>query len=174
MIPIPGTLRFAIVVANNTPNLGASPDTIAFQIPGTPGAISPVTTLPSLAESAILDGNQQPGFNGSPIVSLDGARASTISGSAFDGFTIEGGASGSTIRGLRVVNFARGAGIHVRAGNASIYGDSLGSPAQGNLNGLLLDGATGATTGGLAGGSANVISGNLGDGIALARGRATR
>src|SRR5437899_724703 len=65
-----GSLRQAIMDANNNP--GA--DLISFQIPGTkPYTISPLSPLPSLTDPVTIDGTTQTGFTSQPIIQLNGA-----------------------------------------------------------------------------------------------------
>ena len=64
------SLREAIVAANNNPGQ----DTIAFSIGSGAKTIIPLSALPSLIESVIVDGTTQPGFAGLPIIEIDGTN----------------------------------------------------------------------------------------------------
>src|SRR5207244_2517283 len=105
-------LRDAITNANSNP--GA--DTITFSIGGG-GAqtISPTTTnpLPPITGPVTIDGTSQPGYAGAPLITIDGTSAGTS-----DGLDLNSGASGSTIKGLAITNFA-GAGI-VQTGRSNV------------------------------------------------------
>ncbi len=62
----PGSLRQAILDANNLPGLAV---TIDFAIPGTGvQTIEPITPLPSITASVLIDGTTQPGFAGTPLI----------------------------------------------------------------------------------------------------------
>src|SRR5262245_52386643 len=69
--PTPGSLREAIILANNEPGL----DTIAFQIGSGLQTIQPPSKLPDITDAVIIDGTTQPGFAGRPLVELDGSSA---------------------------------------------------------------------------------------------------
>src|SRR5262245_31311562 len=70
-----GSLRQAIIDANNTP--GA--DVISFSIPGTaPYTISPASPLPSITDPVTIDGTTQPNFTGLPIIQINGSGAGPI------------------------------------------------------------------------------------------------
>ncbi len=164
-LPAPGTLRYAITVANNTPNLAGVLDTIGFNVTGsTLVTITPGSALPILTEAVQIDGNQQPGFAGTPVVNLSGG------GKLTDGLVIDAAAGGSIVQGLAITGF-NSAGLRVLgAGNVirgNFFGlDPLGIPA-GNGVGVLIVGGTGNTIGGVMTGDRNVISANLGDGLRL-------
>jgi hypothetical protein len=59
--PVPGSLRQAILNANNTPNAPGVPDLIAFAIIDTIGSviqtIQPLSSLPTITDPVIVDGN---------------------------------------------------------------------------------------------------------------------
>src|SRR5262249_29675176 len=80
----PGSLRQAILDGDGTTGLSV---TIDFAIPG-PGVhtIAPLTPLPAIAASALIDATTQPGFAGAPLIAVsaapaDGPAALTIAGS---------------------------------------------------------------------------------------------
>jgi N-acetylneuraminic acid mutarotase len=137
-----GSLRAVISAANSLPGR----DTIIFNIPGPgPYTINLSSALPQITDAVVLDATIQPGFNGAPVVILDGAGLSA------NGLTIAAGSS--VVRGLVIHNFA-GNGVHIIDGSNNIIGGST-SPSNvisGNAGeGVRIDGA-------LATG--NVISGN--------------
>jgi hypothetical protein len=165
----PGSLRQAIVDANNNPG----PDTITFDIPPCGGAcvIQPATALPYLSGGeTTIDGYTQPG-----------AQAATATTSATIQIQIDGTnipspshglyvtSAGNSIRGLSVVHFQQD-GIrivgplatgNVVAGN-HIGADAAGTGAGGNTwSGVYLGtDARYNTVGGDAPAARNVISGN--------------
>ena len=75
------TLRQAIIDANAT----AGTDHIDFNIPpGGTQTIQPLSELPEITDTTVIDGTTQPGFSGTPIIELDGSLA----GASSDGLTI--------------------------------------------------------------------------------------
>jgi hypothetical protein len=169
----PGTIRWAITQANQTPNLGV-PDLIDFNIGGRGFGVT-ITLNPALGplgaftEAVTIDGYSQGGMFGpiQPWVEIHGA------GLQGDGLRVDTG--GSTIKGLAVTKFV-GTGILLRNPEGSpgnlVYGNYVGTDLsgtaaqQGNLNGIVVDGAN--NTIGMPGvGSRNVISGNTNVGLTL-------
>ncbi len=127
--------------------------------------IAPDAALPTLTAPVTIDGSDQPGFDGDPIVAIDGsAWASTL-------LDVDGG--DTTIRSL----------VLHSAGNEAIdLAGAGGNTVQGNWIGLLPDGSTAAgsaaddgiairasapgnTIGGSAAGEGNVIAAAGGDGL---------
>ncbi len=162
-----GTLREAILQANATPNVAGN-DRIAFALPGTGvHSIAPATSLPSITEAVDIDGTTQPGFNGQPLIELNGANA----GSTASGLTLL--TSGCSIRGLGINRFRnygvnlQGYGGHVIQGNY-VGVDLPGTSALGNVNvGILVFRSGNNQIGGTHSADRNVISGNVGAGIYL-------
>ncbi len=67
----PGTLRDAIDNVNS-----GTDNTIDFNIGGGgPATITPLSPLPSLTESVLIDGASQPDWMGPPLIEIDGASA---------------------------------------------------------------------------------------------------
>ena len=65
-----GSLRQAIDLANLDPG----PDSIAFNIPGPiPHVIAPTSPLPAVTTPIAIDATGQPGYDGLPVVELNGA-----------------------------------------------------------------------------------------------------
>jgi CSLREA domain-containing protein len=100
------TLRAAIEEANAQPNVDPnSADMILFDMSGAaPHVIQPLSPLPNLTDSVIVDGTSQSGFDPAthlPVVEIDGTNA----GAGASGFTISGGGGDSVIRGLAVNRF---------------------------------------------------------------------
>ncbi len=165
-----GSLRNAILNAQNG-------DTIAFDIPTSdPGydsttsswTIEPSSPLPAITNSILIDGFSQPGYSGTPVITLSGNDAGTASG-----LTISG--SGVTIRGLDVTAFSQGAGVRISGSGATanwVYGSFLGTDPTGTLAapndaGVEIDGGASGNLIGTNGDGANdasernVLSGNL-------------
>ena len=115
--PVPGSLRAAIITANQ----GTGAQTIVFDIPGDGvETIVPTATLPEVTQPVTIDGTTQPGYAGTPLIELDGLEAGT---GAF-GLVLTGG--NSTVRGLDINRFdvdGTGGGILVlNAGNDNDHG----------------------------------------------------
>ena len=127
-----GTLRLAIELARDLPGL-----TIDFDLPAGSTTINLLTPLPMIASTVTIDGTSQPGYTGTPLVTVDGA-ATVATGAGFD---FEGGSDGSVIQGLDITGFA--------------------------LYGIKVNGASHVTIGGTSAGLGNIISGNPGDGIII-------
>ncbi len=102
------TLREAIAAANADPGV----ETIRFAI-GTGGAlISPTSALPVVTEPVVLDATTQPGYDGAPLIRIDGTSA----GASTPAFEITAG--GTTVRGFVLTGFTwDGVKLHDRGGN---------------------------------------------------------
>jgi uncharacterized delta-60 repeat protein len=162
-----GSLRQSLREAKATPG----PDRIEFNIPGAgPHTIQPLSALPAITDSVIVDGWSEPDFAGMPIIELDGSK----SGAGVHGLRVTG--SNSTIRGL-VVNRFGGQGIQIDGSVATgnvisgsyIGTDITGTIAEGNAAGgiEIKVAAWGNVIGGTDPGTRNVISGNAGTGISI-------
>jgi hypothetical protein len=158
------TLRSAINAANSNPGI----DTIRFQITGTNPikTIDLASALPAITEPVTIDGTSQPGYDGHPLIELNGANA----GAGANGLTITGGAT--LVKGL-IINRFSGDGISVSGGNNNTFQSNyIGTDAAGNvdlgngLNGVRLRSALNLI-GGLTGNERNVISGNGGAGVVI-------
>ena len=156
----PGTLRDAITQANATPNL-AGPDVINFDF-GTvdPTVISISTALPAITDPVKIDAMEQLNYSGTPLVQLRPLAAIQY---AFEVDTVE-----SEIRGFSITGFDQAAiklgGIADSANNliASNYlGLDPASAADGNGLGVVIASSQNTIRD-------NVISGNVGAGVALA------
>jgi hypothetical protein len=160
----PGSLRQAIIDANNTPGL----DMITFNIPpGGPVTIAPTSALPTITDSAVIDGTTQPLFPGTPIIELSGANAATPIGLLVGAAPNASFIPTITIRGLVINRFDqdeirinRGSG-HVIEGNF-IGTDITGTVALSTNNrfGLTLIGVSNTRVGGTTTAARNLISGN--------------
>jgi titin len=141
-----GSLRTALTEANLAPG-----STIDFNIQKGPLTINVLSPLPVITAPVLIDGTSQPGFAGTPLVTI----SSQIRGAPSSGLVFAKGSDGSTIQGLAVTRFQI-AGIEVDgASNVTIGGDTrgLGNNLYGNLGeGLLISGA---------GASGNTAQGNI-------------
>ncbi|MFC1540089.1 kelch repeat-containing protein [Gemmatimonadota bacterium] len=169
-----GSLRWAIEQAN----LREGTDTIVFEVPETDQGfnsdsgvytIALQSALPDLSTPMILDGSSQPGFNGDPIIALDG---SGIAGVA-DGLKLTGG--NSVIRGFVIGNFD-GHGIHITGGGSGLGGnliagsyigvDSTGTQKATNAgSGIRIANSPDNVVGGPSLIASNIIAGNTQHGV---------
>jgi hypothetical protein len=119
-----GSLRQAILDAN----AAGSPSEITFNI-GTGGAqtikfLANSTVLPKLGSSITVDGTTEPGFAGTPIVTIDGTNLGPNS-------TVEIGGNNDTVRGLAMSAAGAsgtdpaGTALFVSGNNNVISGDNL-------------------------------------------------
>ncbi|MEG4202680.1 S8 family serine peptidase [Microcoleus sp. Pol7_A1] len=164
----PGSLRAVLAWANSNPGK----DTVIFKIPTTdPGynsstnsfTIKPLSELPHITNSVIIDGTTQPGFLDRPVIELDGSNVGLE-----DGLYISAG--DSTVRGLTINRFGVNAIRLTDKGNNIIEGNFIGTDVTGTKG--LPNGYSGIsvwTTNNIIGGKTlaarNIISGNLNDGI---------
>jgi Bacterial Ig-like domain (group 3) len=166
-----GTLRWAIGQVNaDTADSAASPDRVAFNIPGTgPFTISPTTALPTVTRPVVIDGYSEPGAHPNTLpkgddavilIQLDGTQAGTTA----DGLTLAGGSS--TVGGLSITHFKNN-GIHLEAAGTDLVTgnfiglDPAGTTAEGNTNdGVFIDGVASVTIGGISPAARDVISSN--------------
>jgi hypothetical protein len=160
-----GSLRRVIQNANSA----SGPQTITFNIPGTPPHTIALTQgLPNISDSVTIDGTTQPGFAGRPIIELNGAGAGGVAGLRLR-------ANNITIKGL-VINRFSSAGIDLfQVSGCVIQGNYIGTGVDGltplgNSNGVFISSADNNTIGGSAQftqQNRNVISGNNFDGIRI-------
>ena len=150
-----GSLRQAITDANAHAGL----DRITFAIPGAGvHTIQPLTALPAVTDSVIIDGTSQPGYAGMPLIELHGSERA-----GNDGLTLRG--TGSTVRGL-VINGFPEFGIDIEGDQNGLEADFVGTDptgmmARSNGTGILVHGQSNRIGGeGEAAGSRNLISGN--------------
>ncbi len=164
----PGSLRQAIINANNNPGV----DTITFDIPG-PGphriSVGPAG-LPAITDTVMIDGWSEPDFAGTPVVELHG------NGYFHFGLELQAGSSGSQIRGLVINRFGYygililGSSNNVISGNY-IGTDVAGMSALGNTSGgIEIISSQNNLIGGSTAAARNVISGNVGDGLFFSSG----
>ena len=169
-----GSLRQAILDANASPGQ----DNIAFNIAGSGvQTIAPLTALPTITDSLIIDGYTQPGASANNLVIGDNAvlliQLAGTSASGATGLTFTGGTTGSSVRGLVINRFSLGITLS-GASNMTIEGNFFGTNAAGTAAlpntsyGLfILSGAQNNTIGGATPAKRNIISGNNSAGITL-------
>ncbi len=158
------SLREAIAAANNSRN-GANIDNIEFVLAGTGAQTITLGSVLAVTDGISIDGTTQAGWvQGSflPIV-LDG---NNLADNAID---LSSGATGSTIRGLVVRDFAADA-IDVASGSTTIAGNWIGQfnsdgsdAGSGEANsgaGVRVVSASAVTIGGSTAADRNVIAGN--------------
>ncbi|MGH9349939.1 MAG: Ig-like domain-containing protein [Vicinamibacterales bacterium] len=176
-----GSLRAAIQFANAHEN-GDLPDRITFDIPGEGSTrrIMPSTVLPAVTDPVVIDGTTQPGYDGAPIVVIDGTN---IDVGQEGGWGLMLTAGVSVVRGLGIVNVA-GSGLVLNGGPANrIDGNWIGiDPATGlaapnSRAGLLVTGGSEDHNVGTCfvyfecfSDRINVISGNTGAGVEIDHG----
>ncbi len=162
---VPGTLRWAITQVDQPNGAG----TITFNIGG--GGMQTIKllqSLPAITNPVVIDGESQPNYLSSPLIQIDG---SGLVGPGQSGLVLTAGSN--TIDGLSIVGFS-GSGVVLNAtGNgsqvvASYIGFSAASvQAVPNGTGISISGSSNNTIGGSTQASANVISGNTGNGVLI-------
>ncbi len=157
-----GSLRQAITDANA--DFAAHPtdsEIINFAIStAAPFKISLSTALPAIEGPTLLDGTSQSGYAGAPLIQIDG-QTHSIPG---DGLDLAAGSDNSRVRGLDIYGFSSGAAIDVQSNSDVIQNNYLGTDITGstgiaNEEGVLVNGVTGTTIGGVTS-VGNLISGN--------------
>ena len=108
------SLRWAITQSDNTPSTATSPNVINFNLGGTglmasQRTISVLSQLPAITQPVTLNATTEAGYNGLPIIGLDGTQAS----SSAIGLDIQ--SNHVTVEGLDVTDFNSG-GILVDGG----------------------------------------------------------
>ncbi|HQU41817.1 MAG TPA: Ig-like domain-containing protein, partial [Pirellulales bacterium] len=160
-----GSLRQALTDAN----ANADRDMISFDIPGSGvQTIEPLSALPEVTDPVLLDASTQPGYDGVPLVVLDGDRA----GQNVVGIYLN--AANSMVRGLVIQNFFDSGILAISAvGTDVIAGNYIGTDATGSQSapngfcGIEIDNSPNNTIGGTSSGDRNVISGNYAYGIEI-------
>jgi uncharacterized repeat protein (TIGR01451 family) len=154
-----GSLRYAITQSNLTPGSNIIEFAIASSGVQT---IDLLSALPAITVPVLIDGTTEGGYNGTPLIDLDGAGA----GAKVDGLDVQAG--NSTIQGLAIGQFT-GEGINLSvAGNNKITKDFIGTDPTGTIaQGNTLDGVLVQTNSNNNTITGNVISGNTQNGIYL-------
>jgi hypothetical protein len=154
-----GSLRQAVLDANSA----AGADLITFAVAGTIRLTG--GALPAVTGEVDIPGGTAPGFAGTPVVEVDY--------NGFGGLRFDAGSAGSALRSLGHVN-AAGAGITLDGRGVLVVGNFVGLRSDGvtvagnGRDGLRLTAsASGNTVGGVTSRDRNVISGNLGHGVAV-------
>jgi len=162
-----GSLRQAILNANANPGS----NNITFNISGTgPFSIYPLSALPALDDFTTVDGTNQPGYAGAPVIELNGTDAG-------------GGAAGllltnfCNVRGLVINNFSA-QGIKLNGVSNTICGNYIGTDLSGTLARGNGDAGVWAASsdnfiGGTNAGDGNVISANDSYGVYIDHGTNT-
>jgi titin len=157
----PGSFQQAITNANANPG----PDTIVFNISGTPPfTITPTVALPQISDQVTIDATTQPGYAGKPVIELNGAST----GGTTIGLRFGLGSDGSSLRGMAINRFpAQGIDIS-SASSIAIQGNFIGT----DVNGTLARGNGGVSSPGIyVKSSGNLIGGtNTGDGNLISGG----
>lgn len=153
-----GSFRQAIIDANAM----AGTDTIQFQIGMGAVTISHSTSLPDITGPVIIDGTTQPGFSGTPLI--------TLGGNFTVGLKITGG--GSTVKAVAFTGFVNGILLENAGGNI-ITGCWIGICPQnptadcGNFgDGILINNSPNNQIGGSTAAERNLIGGNA-DGVEI-------
>jgi titin len=158
-----GSLRQAIISSDAT----KGPNAINFSIPVS--GVQPInllSALPTITQPVTIDGTTEPGSGGKPVIQVDGTKA----GAGAVGLDLTSAASGSTIKGLAITDFAGGGVLLNGAANVTLAVDdvglvilSTGAVAHGN-SGFGVELENGANHDTLTN---DVISGNNADGVVL-------
>ena len=158
-----GTLRSCINLSNAAPGLNL----IQFNLPSGGTTITPLTPLPAFTVPVILDGSTEPGFSGTPLVTITGVSQGS-------GDILAVNAGGSTIRALDIEN-APGNGVTLGAvGGDVVEGCIIGNNRVGIQGNSVSDNTIGGSTMAsfnnleinpkgvsLDGGTSNTIEGNI-------------
>ena len=181
-----GSLRFAIDFANSHPNAEGATDTITFDIRGEQPVfrITPSSLLPVVIDPVVIDATTQPGYEGRPLVILDGRNLPREIEGAY-GLAITAGRS--EVRGLAIVN-TPGKGLVLSGGDLNVVranwigldpdpqADGAAAP-NGEAGIAIMDSSDGNRIGtdcapdaSCAAADANVVSANRGAGIQIYQG----
>jgi hypothetical protein len=163
----PGSLRQAIIDSNGATG---QTNTIDFALPGQGvHTISPLSPLPAITQSVLVDGQSQPAYAGTPLIQIGGSQSG-----GGDGLTITG--SDVAVRGLDITNFSEGAGLLISGTGATgnvITANDLGTDPTGsqpvpNYFGVrILAGAHDNLVGGTISSAGNLIAFNIGPGVSV-------
>ncbi|MBI4549058.1 MAG: hypothetical protein HY707_13830, partial [Ignavibacteriae bacterium] len=158
-----GSFRKAITDANANAGL----DMISFNIPPAgPKTITPLSKLPNIVDSVIIDGTTQPGFVDKPMIEINCSSLGPFN--ALDIFP-----GNSTVRGLVINRLTGGTGIVLWTNGGNIIeGNFIGTDITGTIRiGNIYNGVIAFSgrnrIGGTTATARNVISGNGSPGIAL-------
>jgi hypothetical protein len=108
------TLRGALEAANESEAL----DTIEFEVEG---KIEPQFELPEIVDPVDIEGASAPGYEGAPVIEIDGEAELNNEGT--EAFVIGAGGAGSSIEGLKIARFDNG--IIVNGDHVLIESDTI-------------------------------------------------
>lgn len=152
----PDSLYAAIVAANANP--GHDDITFAIDPPGQHTIFVQGPGLPVITDPVTIDAAMQPGWNGAPVIELDGSLSSNATG-------LEIRAGQTTVKGLAINRFQ--VGILILGGGGSVITgnyigvDLSGTQARGNaLSGIEIRDSGNNRVGGATAAERNVISAN--------------
>jgi hypothetical protein len=111
----PGTLRAAILAVNADPSTAV--DVIQFNLPSGQTTIQPLSPLPDVLHAALVDGASQPGFAGTPLVTLFTPHGS---GLVFSAATFDANI-GARVRSLHIVGGLLGVSRSGTIGSGNPY-----------------------------------------------------
>ena len=164
------TLRAAIETANATPEL----DKISFDIPGAGiQSIAATSDLPPVTERVFINGTTQPGYTDTPLIEVQGTSA----GETGRGLLFAPGSDGSQVTALTINRF-RTAGIEFQSNENRLTQSYIGvgvgpngvttypEPDGGQGSGIIISGGKNQI-GGDSDDVANIVGGNLQDGIVI-------
>ena len=119
------SFRDAITQVNADPGTDTTRSTSRSQAPAQ--TISPLSALPTITHSVVIDGTSQPGYAvGAPLIELNGTSA----GSSTSGLILD--ATNSTIEGL-VINRFQDAGVVLLASNDVVQENFIGTDTTGTM-----------------------------------------
>ena len=159
----PGSLRQALLDANRAAGI----DHIHFEIENGVQTITPLSPLPDITDPVILDATTQPGYEGTPLIELNGSRA----GAFATGLTITAG--DTVLKGLAINRFGGPGLVLTNRGGNTIQGSWIGvgtdgtTPLPNGGEGVQLRGSSDNLIGGTEPGAGNVLSGNRLRGLSL-------
>lgn len=161
------TLREAITAANSQASFdgcvfsgSGSPTTIAFAIPGSGvQTINVGSQLPAIAVPVVIDGLTQPGASCAAWPPTLLIQISSPTNGQYNGFTLNPGSDGSTIRGLVINGFNNNQGYAYNFNAAINIYASNGNHVECNFLGTLPNGTT--TAANLRGVDINSASNNV-------------
>jgi titin len=171
-----GSLRQAILDADAT----AGTNTIAFNIlSSTDLTIRVASLLPAITHATLVDGTTQPGYDGAPVVVVNGS----LFNGGFNGYGLDLSGSGIVVRGL-VLNEFTGAQVRIDGpGGDVVAGNYIGTNVTGTLvaqpgpfsanTGVLIQSSAGNRIGGTGDTDGNLISGNFLNAVQIAGAGAT-
>ncbi|MGM0621681.1 MAG: right-handed parallel beta-helix repeat-containing protein [Bacteroidota bacterium] len=169
------TLRAAIQEANAL----AGKNHIMFDIPGSaPHVISPETALPEITDPLVIDGTTEPDYIDFPVVEINGNMSESG-----DGLYLTAG--NSKVKGLIINQFKNNGIVLAENDNNLVTGNYIGTRPDGadgstknasagdyrnDGSGILIDGSSGNTIGGVAFGQMNIMAYNGNHGIDILSG----